>query len=61
MTYDKTPLEKDGITVMVGGQQDGHWGPAPAPPLNISSLGAVKHPDTQLSIALRQEQGWEPS
>lgn len=24
VTYDKTPLEKDGITVMVGGQQDGH-------------------------------------
>lgn len=23
VTYDKTPLEKDGITVMVGGQQDG--------------------------------------
>lgn len=22
VTYDKTPLEKDGITVMVGGQQD---------------------------------------
>lgn len=44
MTYDKTPLEKDGITVMVGGQQGGHQGAAPTPPLKISSLGAVKHP-----------------
>lgn len=24
VTYDKTPLEKDGITVMVGGLQDPH-------------------------------------
>lgn len=29
VTYDKTPLEKDGITVMVGGQQDGHRGGCP--------------------------------
>lgn len=32
VTYDKTPLEKDGITVMVGGQQDGHQGGCPLPP-----------------------------
>ncbi|KAF2982664.1 hypothetical protein EK904_002833 [Melospiza melodia maxima] len=44
VTYDKTPLEKDGITVMVGGQQDVHRGAAPTPPLIIPSLGAVKHP-----------------
>lgn len=46
VTYDKTPLEKDGITVMVGGKQDGHsvGGPALTPPLNISSLGTVKQP-----------------
>lgn len=46
VTYDKTPLEKNGITVMVGGQQDGHWGAAPTPPLKISSLGTVKHPSS---------------
>lgn len=32
VTYDKTPLEKDGITVMVGGQQDRHQRGCPLPP-----------------------------
>lgn len=31
VTYDKTPLEKDGITVMVGGWWDGHCLNIPPP------------------------------
>jgi len=36
VTYDKTPLEKDGITVMVGGWRDGCQGGLPTP--------LLKHP-----------------
>ena len=35
VTYDKTPLEKDGITVMVGGRQDGRRGGCSPPCFNI--------------------------
>lgn len=43
VTYDKTPLEKDGITVMVGGWQGGHQGGG-APP----SLGSAEHAAFQI-------------
>ena len=74
VTYDKTPLEKDGITVMVGGRRDGCQGGLPTPLLKhphpwglletSPSLGSAKRSMfriDQIGIMLAQEQGLKPS